>query len=944
MARGLPGQTNRQYNKFNVNARVRKDAFHRKDNRRLQEKEDKKKLGNLFTSIVESISKDTNEIMYKVPNLFSSLSEDAPAPVPIISPSIGITNDEVQDGVKGAALSTGSIVQETFEDTLEVGVIMSLDETMGDERIFKKMKKAKQFKDNALHDHGNVKDAIASGLKMKKMKTKDDKASNIFKSVLDKASQKLDNAHSFKEQRDGNVVDVISTGLKSFKDKVQVGVGSIKGIHKSKAKKSGILKSKKKSSKWRGGETIYEIPFTFTDPKTGESTEGTREIKCPADITELIEPDESYIPKPDKNGNIDPFEDRNEIHLMCHNAAIGRNVTNGLAHIYFHELAPSSVPSTSHSPSLSFAPSFSPSVSLAPSISFAPTKTSKDLTCRQRPSSSTSSTSSRRLDAQAEVQSSTLRRKDSNTIFLTKKDDTYTWRWLQETTEATLNDEVISSNISNTTPLGLNDTINAILEGVEVATKPDKNALAIANGWDPNNPNARPKFWYTLPFCDEVPTISPAPSFSFAPSNKPSMSHAPSLSLAPSPSPSVIPSDMPTISHVPSITAHPSFSPTRPGYQGPLTGFGCQLAKDEVTVIGVGADVEVDFVYELYTNILNISSSGVMAYLEDEMQSTVTPALLNCDVVNATRRLESSSGIQYLVAQPEDELFDGVCNVDLSVLEENQQCVRILAKMTAIVEFDYPYIQNDVKMEVLKTVKTSLDGGVYDRPEKGIYGTRFLGILQEDGTLAFDRPIGAISDIIAADKSNITGYGSAFISLAVVGAVMVALLAARKRKSTETIIMEELESDEEGEFYKGNSPKRHADDVTVRTASSTPKSEFSADLNATPRRYVKVLGGNDVPSTILDDLRLSEANLDTARTNSRFEHNTGDRGLGIQNATMDVHSCTSAMCEICKPWKNHDPTFLSTSTSNASPNAKAPSSDYKLERKRAYRIEDTVVL
>lgn len=76
-------------------------------------------------------------------------------------------------------------------------------------------------------------------------------------------------------------------------------------------------------------------------------------------------------------------------------------------------------------------------------------------------------------------------------------------------------------------------------------------------------------------------------------------------------------------------------------------------------------------------------------------------------------------------------------------------------------------------------------------------------------------------------------------------------------------------------------------------------------------------------------------------------------------STVNVHSCTSSMCKICKlNNRNNEPIFVSASSLNlstddddsrrrrgpASPNAKAPTRDNNTYHERAYRTGDTVVL
>jgi len=671
--------------------------------------------------------------------------------------------------------------------------------------------------------------------------------------------KKIKKAKKFKDQTDDTI----------FGKKIKKGLTS----KKSKIKKA---KSKKKSkkSKWPGGEISYIVPWRFTDPKTGAAVDKTRSIRCPVNNTELFLV--ADIPRDEFGHPINPDDDPFAHDVLCHNAAMGLNFTTQIEHIFFHELAPSTVPSISHAPSTSMSPSLSPSISFAPSSSHAPTIVHKGMNCRERPTSeptvanSTLSNFTRRLNA------------TSNT----------------------------NTNSSST---------NMTLETDAVDEIPEKDILAILGGWNRDGPNEKPKFWYELPYCDSVPSVSPAPSQSLVPSSPPTISLLPSSSL------------MPTLSDIPSL------APSRDGYKGPLVGMGCQLAADGIMVVGVGDDVEVEFLYEVVTNVVNITSSNVLKYIEEQMHGIVTPALLECETGNTTRRLQTSSGVQYLVPDPEDILtVDDFCKSGMPV-GPDESCYRVKARMTAIVEEGFPFIADSINIEVMGAARDGLNDGSYISADEGVIDTRFIGI--DESQVLIETPAGASQSVQPVERKPLTQMGTAFIALAVVGFIVVLLLAIRKRKSTEVIIMEELEDDDE--FYKDDDFK---DTRTVRTSMSSPMSNISHDLDASPRNFVNVLGGNNQDSSIVDELRNSE-NYDRQGQNALHIPYQAT-GLNRQNTTRDVHKCTSATCEICKPWKNHDPTFISASSQCpiASPEAKAPRSDYKLERKRAYKTDDTVLL
>ena len=272
---------------------------------------------------------------------------------------------------------------------------------------------------------------------------------------------------------------------------------------------------------------------------------------------------------------------------------------------------------------------------------------------------------------------------------------------------------------------------------------------------------------------------------------------------------------------------------------------------------------------------------------------------------------------------------------------ENESCFRIVSKMTAVVGEGFPFVPNDILTEVMGSAKDSLNDGSYINPEEGVINTRFIGI--DEGVNTVETPAGITVETLPADE-GLSNFGKLFVSIAVIGVVAIVLIILRKKNTSNLYEMEKLEDDEE--FYKDGTPtKGIRDDATDRTGFSSPRSAISNDLDATPSRFVQVLGGGDQDLSIVDDLRSAER--DSARASKaggalHVPYNGNNQG----DPTRDVHVCTSAMCEICKPWKNNDPTFIPTSArcSIASPDAKAPRSDYKLERKRAYKTDDTVVL
>ena len=598
-------------------------------------------LDNLDNSIVEDVDVETKEFVEKV----ATRSEPPVlAPAPLVS-APSTANEERTVAHSQPAVEAED--EERYNEALGVPFIVNFDDDnpSGERLFFKskfhKSKHAKKFKHNVSRDHGHVKEAITLGLKKKKevLKKKKEKVKKHAHVVVGIAAKKVEKAKKIKKKAHGFVADKISVGLHSFKSKV----------HRKKAKKKSKKKLKSKSKKGKGiVGSHFDFTFSFRDEETGQTVEETKKLKCAANATEFVP---TYTYSTFRTINVDPDSDTFEEDVMCHYASLGLNSTEDvLDYLFLLERAPSSMPSSSFAPSLSGAPSIPPSISLEPSVSLLPTETPKDLICRQRP---TESVSNRRLKAKS-------LNAYNNGFFPPKQNTNKIRRNLQTTTETLYDDYYADDDtigIASSTNVALDESASLLSQGITVLTKEDKEALAIANGWNPNDPNARPKFWYTLPYCDELPTMSPAPSTTSKPSMVPSISHAPSLSIAPTGVPSIVPTGAPSISQAPTASSNPTLSPTRSGYRGPLIGFGCELAKDNVTEIGIGSNIEVEFVYELVTNVSNVSASGVIPYLESEMQSTVTPALLNCDVVNASRKLESLSGVQYLVPYPEDTLF-----------------------------------------------------------------------------------------------------------------------------------------------------------------------------------------------------------------------------------------------------------------------------------------------
>jgi len=159
-------------------------------------------------------------------------------------------------------------------------------------------------------------------------------------------------------------------------------------------------------------------------------------------------------------------------------------------------------------------------------------------------------------------------------------------------------------------------------------------------------------------------------------------------------------------------------------------------------------------------------------------------------------------------------------------------------------------------------------------------------------------------------ESNFTGMGIAILTLICFGVVIIALLVMRRRRNVETMIEEE--EDEETVYTKGSryttTPLKTKDasnphsnwNSTPSTVSSDDETRYSA------ARKVRIVG--DADSIYTSEEQISMMNDLNPIEEPHHNH------PGRKHSGMDVHQCTSAVCDICNRQggsrRKHDPTFV----------------------------------
>ena len=435
-------------------------------------------------------------------------------------------------------------------------------------------------------------------------------------------------------------------------------------------------------------------------------------------------------------------------------------------------------------------------------------------------------------------------------------------------------------------------------------------------GYDPKH--------YAYDEC-EMPSMSPSMSM------QPSLSPSPKPSRTPSSSPSYEPSHTPTISNEPTISFQPSLShvPSNsmiPSSDPTYNPEFCDAYKDDGTVKVSGYAVEGEFTYEMvssdprvsfddFDDLLNETNRLLGHFLtlelvcreetgseEDQVlvQSTLKEdaffhyggrrglKLQNEGIISnqfpgsSKRSLQFIDGVEPIVgkvigkctAPEKDQRCDQIEGNYLAYLRETDQALTPIEAQTLVLETLEQIVESgDIQGEVSMTDIVKLAWG------KGSIASMYPEAQPPQSLSIGENPV----------TRRITSTGISVIAAASVITVVFVYAATRKMKSSEIKTIENLIDDDASQFSARGYLSEHTD---IMSTSSSQKWRHDRDAH--------IVGEDD---SVFSDTNNIIQDLATFENGQLSKSN-----LGGYTDALNVHSCTSATCAICRE-KRRNPTF-----------------------------------
>jgi len=446
--------------------------------------------------------------------------------------------------------------------------------------------------------------------------------------------------------------------------------------------------------------------------------------------------------------------------------------------------------------------------------------------------------------------------------------------------------------------------------------------------------------------------IDCGPDSIYAPSVSPSDSSSPSAipSVLPSPSPTKTPTTEPTykpsISHRPSMTHMPTTTAMPTGDPTNVISLGCKALENGDTYTDGSVLVSGTYFYELVTTI-GANMTEVLNALDDSVQQNVGYNLIWCgfDKMNAwsgdeisgktdgfgsntrsrdrdrhrNRRMEQirSLGINGLDIGEQDIQVDPskqACSSKVEFDTSSRECF--------VYEGDYNiYYSGDITKDEIRrlflsqlatamedpTAKAALLDPVDDAWDIAFGG----GVVVRDNQTPLVPEIGKSIGGDQAVRSGLSGMGVAIAATGCVVLVAFLFAVTRKREHTKLQRMEEEIEDDESLFGKS---------INGRGMTETEGSHGSGG-GWRYQRGAHVLGeegsvySGDDNNDIMNDLKMAEQRR-LYGMGSYGKHGLGpkENDLGGRGDALNVHTCTSATCQICASHgaTENTPTFVPT--------------------------------
>lgn len=377
----------------------------------------------------------------------------------------------------------------------------------------------------------------------------------------------------------------------------------------------------------------------------------------------------------------------------------------------------------------------------------------------------------------------------------------------------------------------------------------------------------------------------------------PEPSAMPSLSSKPSTRPSSKPSPRPTLS------VSPSFQPTTSQQPSETKVLACSyvLAGSVYTGTKETHDtVSGSYYYEMVMSV-DADVATIVGQIDSVLRDRVSPLVTNC--VGSVRR----------VLNTEEEQRNSIDGVDLKGNDV------VLAGATCTLSFDKSQIcrvyQGDYDLYVRKNTLTTdqAHGYMADSIAKEMTGkdndflVSSISGLDRIAFIGLDAPpvdqLSASTVLTSGRDENASASLSATgISLAAIGSVLTLLFlfaASRKRESYRVQRLEEIVEDDESIFkgdQNGNTEWKGGRGAHVLGEED---SVYSGDFDS---------------ESVMNDIRVAEKRRLYGMGTKRIYTQIGplENDLGATGDALNVHSCTSATCQICNNTGLRSPVFVSS--------------------------------
>lgn len=464
--------------------------------------------------------------------------------------------------------------------------------------------------------------------------------------------------------------------------------------------------------------------------------------------------------------------------------------------------------------------------------------------------------------------------------------------------------------------------------------------------WDYDTPSGKydPKYTY-----EECEYPSATPSSSPRPSTKPSLSPSRSPTDQPSPSPSASPtiSHQPSVSMLPTLSAQPSSSPTMEFSPGCYNLANGGIVKDADDVNNVTMKFEPDyqygfFSYQLVTELSQVDLTEQLQAIDEALLDVLTQALIWCGT-GTRRRLLDSQGRGLMDEADPFTVIDGISMNGIDSPQSDQQCqdpapagyiCRVYrGDFTVWARRSTHPTHDGLNNVILTEIKHAIDGSWsnntrHDHLSQRIDGVHDMLYGAVDKPTTNENPSGIMESELNDSPVAAQGVSATGVAISSILAFVVLLFvfaAVRKREHHKFVTAEEIIDDDQSLFGKS---LRETDGMSSNHSNHHWRQQ----------RGAHVLGEDDSVYSVDFDSQDIVADIRMAESSRLYGMGLGGKrplgpqedDLGGTGEALNVHTCTSATCPICK--NAQSPTFVEARSGSGGGNVLSPIAEVSTSR------------